>query len=277
MSEILLPGAEYDRKAFTGSGPHPGDVYTLTWHSTESGPGSIEGARASLHANRAESNLLVEPRAAAKGGRRVIQLVDLNRSSKSLRNTATAGQTNKAGTIQAEVIMRAGDPTADMTEDDWRWLGRVGGEASRLVGIPIQVPIPFHQYPPEDGHRLGREPWRTLDDTDNAGIQGWVGHQHWQENVHGDPGAWSTPVAKYGNRSPLDLMLEGAGATTEDIDMTKDELLAILNDPKGPLGTLRADVAEVKRQVAVSDPGKDPKSKGRTLRNVCASDLANGD
>ncbi len=213
MSEILLPGAEIDRTAFTGSGPHPGSVYTLTWHSTESGPGSINGAVASLHANRAESNVVAEPRAAAKGGRRAIQLVDLNRASKSLRNTATPGQTNKAGTVQVEVIMRAGDPCADMTADDWRWLGKLGGDISRLTGIPIQVPMPFHQYPPEDGHRLGREPWRTLDDTDDGSVQGWVGHQHWQENSHGDPGAWSTPQAKYGHRSPLDLMLEGAGAT----------------------------------------------------------------
>lgn len=63
----------------------------------------------------------------------------------------------------------------------------------------------------------------------------------------------------------------------EDIDMTKDELLAILNDKGGPLGSIRKDLAEVKRQVAVSDPGKSPSSKGRTLRNIAASDLNNGD
>lgn len=61
----------------------------------------------------------------------------------------------------------------------------------------------------------------------------------------------------------------------EDIDMTKAELLAILNDPKGPLGVIRTDLAEVKRQVAKSE---DANAKGgRTLRHISESDLRNGD
>lgn len=58
---------------------------------------------------------------------------------------------------------------------------------------------------------------------------------------------------------------------------TKQDLIDLLNDPKGPLAGIRTDLAEVKRQVAVSDPGKSKSSKGRTLRNIAASDLANGD
>lgn len=259
MPEILLPGAEIDRSAFRGSGPHPGDVYTLTWHSTESGPGSIEAMRRVLHDNRSESNVLIEFRAAAPGGRRIIQLVDLNRSSKSLRNTGVPGETNKAGTVQAEVIMRAADPVADTTPDDWRWLGKVGGDISRLVGVPIKVVDRFYPYPPDRWNPpqyLGREYWRDLDDGDNAGVEGWVGHQRWKENTHGDPGDWSSPDPRLGNRSPIALMLEGA--------------LNITTNPEGPDMPLdNADLLKIARTVeVVLDRRLNPDGRGNLLPRI---------
>lgn len=72
-------------------------------------------------------------------------------------------------------------PLLDAIKDWVLWVCQV-------TGCPPVAPIPFHQYPPENGIRLGSEPWRM-------GFAAWrnatglFGHQHVPENVHGDPGA----------------------------------------------------------------------------------------
>lgn len=106
---------------------------------------------------------------------------------------------------------------------------------------------------------------------DGAGI-GW-------HIMFGAPGPW-TPVSKscpgpsrilQARDEIIPAVAAAANQPPEDIDMTKDELLAILNDPKGPVGLLAKDLAEVKRQLTVSDEGKGKTQ--RTVRHIVAADL----
>ncbi len=255
MGELILPGAEIDRRGWNGSGAHPArGVFTLTGHSTEGPPGSIEGARTSLHANGAESNVLAEHRAGTRGGRRIIQLVDLNRSAKSLRNTARPGQTNKGGTVQLELVGRAVDPVDATTAEDWFWLGQhVIGPMCRLVGVPLQFPFRTYPYPPtrwNPPQYLGSEYWRIL--TDRSPERGIVVHGHWTENTHGDTGDWHSTDARLQHRSPAQLILAGAGAgTLPPIIDTKDELdMASIKDVQDAVA--RA-VGNVGKAVAARD------------------------
>lgn len=212
MPEILIPGARIDRTAFRGSGPHGGGrLRVITIHCTTGPPGSIDGAISTLHSRHAESNSVIEHRASE--GREHVQLVDGNRASKALKNEPGGTETNKAGVnYQVEVVGPAEDPVVGTTPDDWRWLGAELAKIGALLAIPNRAPFRFYPYLPtrwDPPQYLGREFWRTLDDGDD--VQGWVAHAHWDENEHGDPGDLSSPDPRLGGRSPLSLMLDGAG------------------------------------------------------------------
>jgi hypothetical protein len=224
VSEILVPGARIDRTAFRGSGPHgSGKLRVITLHVTTGPPGSIDGSISHLHAKGVESHSVIEHRASQ--GREHVQLVDGARASKSLKNLPGGSETNRAGVnYQVELVGPAEDPVVDTTPDDWRWLGGELAKIGRLLSIPAVAPFRFYPYLPtrwDPPQFLGREFWRTLDDGDD--VQGWVGHQHWVENAHGDPGDLSSPDPRLGGRSPISLMLEGAGATTKDWFDNMDE------------------------------------------------------
>jgi hypothetical protein len=214
-----LEGFEHDRTGWGGSGAYTDEPDTVTLHSTESGPGSTNGARDWLNKIKAQPHVLTEIRAAAPGGRRKVQMVDLDRAAKALANKPGGIQTNKNGTLQVEIILKAADPYDEVTEADWLWFGReVIGPMCRAKGIPIRAEVAFHDYPPENGHRLGREPWRIVgDETDDP--DGLIGHQHWIENLHGDPGNLSRRHYRHGTTSAIDLILEGAGANSEEFNM----------------------------------------------------------
>lgn len=110
----------------------------------------------------------------------------LNRTSACMRNLSGGVQTNNDGCIQLEIAWTAGDgqflPTEalDVLAD---WIEWVCDE----VDIPKTFIDDFHFYPPENGYRLGKEPWRLRGPAWNN-FRGILGHQHADENVHGDPG-----------------------------------------------------------------------------------------
>lgn len=219
MPELVIPDVEVDRTAWAGSGPHgPGPLRVITIHCTTGPHGSLEGARSTLHARRAESNSLIEHAAAAKGGRRHVQLVDGNRASKALANKPGGTETNKAGVnYQVEVVGPAEDPVAGTTPADWRYLGRELGKIAKALGVRNRVVSTggiFRPYPPtrcRPPAYLGREPWRDLDAGDAR--NGLVCHADWLENSHGDPGDWSSPDPRLGGYSPIALVLEGMAVT----------------------------------------------------------------
>lgn len=270
-----LDGFEIDGHGWNGSGPFTSPVDLLTLHTTE-GDG-IEGARSTLNGKGAQPHALVEARAAV--GRRRIQMVDLDRAAKALRNQPGGIQTNRNGTLQIELVGFAAHPER-LTEDDWLWFGReVVGPMCRAKGIPLVAPLRFHPYPPP-GQQLGREPWRLAP----GDLKGIVGHQHWQENAHGDPGDLSTPIYRNGTASPMDLILGGAGATAPHppttvpptvepggfpmalTDAEQQELLDIARRIDAELLTpgkgLRATIARTARRTADLVSGKRPLKKG---------------
>lgn len=228
-----LDGYEVDRRGWDGSGPHGATVDLLTLHYTEGPPGSLEGARSALHNNRAESTVLIEHRAGARGGRRAVQLVSADRAAKSLRNEAGGIQTNKGGTTQAEVVGYSADPVAGTTPADWRWLGAKLAVLAAWHRIPFVVAggSRFYPYPPtrwSPPQYLGREFWRTI--TGLGPERGVTAHQRWRENSHGDPGDLTSPDPRLGGRSPWSLMVEGARGiidTTPTTPTEETELMGI--------------------------------------------------
>jgi len=257
---VWLPSAERDEAKPQGAGPFVGPVRIGLFHKTQ-GDG-IEGARHTLHAKGAEPHFLTEIRAAK--GRRNIQMVWLDRAARALRNQAGGVETNRHGVIQWEIVGYSEvEHEHDYTEADWLWFGReCVGPVCDLLGIP-KVAAEFHDYPPENGHRLGSEPWRMTDQEWN-GHAGLCGHQHAPENAHGDPGNLSRPIYRNGTTSAIDLILEGAGATPEP--EPPKGWLDMLSDAEQT--ELLAKTREIHRQVTVS---ADRNAKGgATLRWLSA-------
>lgn len=199
-----LDGFEHDETGWNGSGAHLFPVRTITLHTTEGD--DVEGARRWLNHIGAQPTVLAEGR--ARKGRRRVQMVSTARAAKALKNLPGGTQTNKGGTLQVELNGFAANP-ASYTEGDWLWIGEaVVGPLCDEYAIPPTAPFVFYSYPPPNGWRLGREPYRVLDDGDD--VRGVVGHQHWTENAHGDPGDLSAKLYRNGTASALDLILEGA-------------------------------------------------------------------
>lgn len=202
-----LDGFEYDRTGWAGAGAHAVPVRTVTLHTTE-GDG-LEGARSTLNKKRAQPHVLTEGR--ARKGRRRVQMVATDRAAKALKNLPGGTETNRGGTLQVEVVGFAADP-AGYTEGDWLWIGEaVVGPLLDEYAIPPVAPYTFHVYPPDrerPPQYLGSEPWRIHDDGDT--VRGVIGHQHWIENVHGDPGDLSAKLYRNGTASAIDLIIEGA-------------------------------------------------------------------
>ena len=139
------------------------------------------------------------------------------KSSRALVNAPGGVETNTLNTIQVELVgtcapathgawTKAKVPHIYWPEaPDWalRDLARFLLDMKDRHGIPLTGPAPGQWRPyPESygpgGQRFSAEEWRAF--------QGWCGHQHVPENVHGDPGAF--PFAKLVN---LAEAMEGGG------------------------------------------------------------------
>lgn len=167
-----------------GSGSWAGkvDAPKIVWHSTQ-GP-TLDGAVSAFRQHDSWPHFTVDPRV-----RRKVQHVPLDVASRSLRNTSAPGQTNRDGrTYQIEVVGFA-EHMADLTERELAWLAyEVVVPLTKATGTPLRARVDvFHQYPPENGHRLGKEPWRLISDQFDA-YSGHLSHAEVPENLHGDPG-----------------------------------------------------------------------------------------
>lgn len=120
-------------------------------------------------------------------GWELYQHLPLNRMSSAMRNLAGGVETNRDGCIQIEITGRAATSIPNLPNEaldilfDWLWF------VHEETGIPYEFVDDFHHYPPENGYRLGKEPWR-LRGAEWDSYRGILGHQHADENVHGDPG-----------------------------------------------------------------------------------------
>lgn len=116
----------------------------------------------------------------------LFQHLPLNRSSACMRNLVGGVETNRDGCIQIEIAYTAGKgqelPTGGLNKL-YEWLSWVG----RKTEIPFHFVDDFHYYLPENNYQLGKEPWRLRGAAWDS-FRGILGHQHADENVHGDPG-----------------------------------------------------------------------------------------
>lgn len=217
-----------------GSYTSPCDKATL--HTTEGG--SIEGAIGAYRTHNSWPHKTVDYR---KGRRRIAKHVLLDRAARALRNTAAAGETNRDGTIQYELVGNAATILSQYDEADWLALGaEVIGPDCRACGIPLACTVTMPTYPPPNGERLGSESTRLTRKQVTTYV-GILGHCNWPENTHGDPGPLTAKHYRGATASAIDLILEGAGATTEDIDMaTAAELEARIATLEKRTSTLEA-------------------------------------
>lgn len=151
----------------------------------------------------------------------IYQHIPLTRAARALKNLSGGAQTNTDSAIQIEIVWRASNAhnmprqLLDTIRALMRWLEH---ECSIQ---PVWYENQSHFYPPEDGHRLGYEPWR-MSAAEWEAWNGWCGHCNVPENVHGDPGK-------------IDIAY--LFATPEGIDMPKPtDITAVAQNPIGASG-----------------------------------------
>lgn len=139
-------------------------------------------------------------------------------AARALYNASGGAETNRANVIQCEVMGQAAnirdlpDSTMGHLADWLRW-------CSEQTGCPLVFPFPFVAYPDSYGEnasqRVHGQVW-----LDSTGI---MGHEHADENDHGDPGDF--PVERL-----------AAFWSTPDIIPTEEDDMKILRGP-APEGT----------------------------------------
>jgi len=205
MTIEWLPGVEQDLTAPDGCGDFTDVVNKALFHKTQ-GDG-LAGARSTLNTKGAQPHFLTEIRAAK--GRRNVQMVKLTKAAKALRNVSGGVATNKDGVIQWEIVGYSEvEHENDYTEADWLWFGEhcVGPVLKAIPTIPNRCGVTFHNYPPENNIQLGQEPWRLRGQACDD-YAGYMGHLHFDENVHGDPGNLSRKSYRGGTKSAIDLII----------------------------------------------------------------------
>lgn len=240
-----------------GSGSFTSTLNKGTLHSTEGG--SIEGAISAYRANNSWPHKTPDYR---NGRRRVGVHLPLNVAARSLRNTAAPGQTNRAGTLQYELVGHAATILEEYHEADWLALGaEVIAPDFRAVGIPLVCTVTMPTYPPPNGERLGRESTR-LTHAEMTATVGLVGHCNWPENTHGDPGPLTQPYYRGGTLSAIDLILAGAGATSTP-DTPKGWLMALTDEQQQEIYD-KTNANNLYLKALYDDYGR----KGRSMRQV---------
>lgn len=185
----------------------------LLLHTTEGG--SIAGALSAYHANNSWPHLTVDCRK-----RRAVQHLPLDVAARSLKNLAGGEETNRDGAIlvQIEIVGFAGAPESIGTPDDLVWFGReVVAPIARLTGIPLESTVRWVPYPAS----FGRTAAQRLHGAAWDRYSGVCGHQHADENDHGDPGAID-----------IDLILSAARGEDDmpDIPEIKAAMREVLNE-----------------------------------------------
>lgn len=116
-------------------------------------------------------------------GTTVEQHCPVNVAGTALQNLAGGVQTNLDGAVQIEIVWYAND-IANLPEEIKDNLVKVMRWLKDVMGIQSVAPV-FKAYPSSyganNGVRFSGAQWDSFN--------GWCGHQHVPENLHGDPGA----------------------------------------------------------------------------------------
>lgn len=157
-------------------------------HSTETTgrPGYDNGATA--------PHITIDPR-----GRRGWQHYDTARPARALKHPSGTVETNNLRCVQFEIIAYSDEAIArrvggvavsQLTDADLAYIARYMRWAEDAHGIKPTSGLTFKPYPASagtaNGVRMSTAEWRKFN--------GWAGHQHVPNNVHGDPS--NLPIAR---------------------------------------------------------------------------------
>ncbi len=200
MALLWLPAAERDPKGraltFTTTRDPKGVLHTT---ETTTWPGYQGGA--------VTPHLTVLP--IPGKGVRVRQHVPFSRSGFALRNLPGGIETNRDLAYQVELIGTCEKGGKVHKAGAYLWpdaddrvlldlYDKVIGPMSSGLGIPLRA-LEFQAYPSSYGSRrpAGRTNTVRLSPHACDTYSGWMGHQHVDENLHGDPGAfpWARMMA----------------------------------------------------------------------------------
>lgn len=166
------------------------------------------------------------------------------------------------GVVRARDIDEDLDGATADTGPDASWLA----EHLRALGAAGDVRLANYGYVIYEGRIAGGNPAR------GPGRWQWrpyTGTNAHRKHVHV---SLSRDADGYDSTAPWGIH----PTSEEDLDMSTEELAAMLADPKGPLRELYTEVGEIHREVTRSIDGKDPRSGKRTLRHIAASILNKG-
>lgn len=178
--KLLLPGYEHQIVQGAGLSVGPG-APKVGVHTTETKPGSIDPLIRHWR-NNWGSGL---PHFVQEGNR-VVQLLPLNVGAYTAKNRPGGADINRSGPmVQIEVVSFSAEGWDDVTYETFgKWLADV-----QTAGHDFDIGSYPRFYGPNEGVVLAREdsPIRfTARQFDE--FNGWLGHQHFPENDHWDPG-----------------------------------------------------------------------------------------
>lgn len=176
----VLPSAHQYANGFVADGGSMvGGPPRVTWHTTESSPGSMDGVIAWLVARKSAAHLVWDPSTGE-----IVQLIRADRAARALEHPAGTPETNRAGAVnvQIEVIGHAADPFTQylMLGHDvlLAWLDELG-VPRRWVDVDA---------------RMSWAEWNAY--------AGHCGHRHVPGQTHTDPGAINAGLLLSGHPSP---------------------------------------------------------------------------
>jgi hypothetical protein len=177
---LWLPG--YEHRPVPGAGLSVGRGRPKVGsHTTETGPGSFDVLERHWRANWGAGlpHFLQE-------GARITQFLPLNVGAYTAKNRDGGADINRSGPmIQIETIAYAAQGWNDATYEAFgRWLADL-----QTAGVDFDINEHPRFYGPNEGIVLAREdsPIR-LSAGEFEAFNGWLGHQHFPENDHWDPG-----------------------------------------------------------------------------------------
>lgn len=179
MSNFWFPGARRSL-VFSGAGPMAYGPPKGVLHTTEGT--SVAGALATYARTRSYPHLTV--------GDVIEQHCPVNVAATALQNLSGGVETNRGGAIQIEIVGRASNvsnlPSKTIANliSVMQWLQTVHNIRPHAPVFKAYIPgAPpgGTSYGATNGVRFTQTQWKAFD--------GWCGHMHVPENLHGDPGA----------------------------------------------------------------------------------------
>lgn len=179
----MYPPAKQVLNGQTG-GSFIGTPYRGVLHSTET---------KALPDYRNAPHITYDPRS-----RQFYQHILFDRAARALRNLSGGSQTNRANSLQIEIIAYSDQTTAESV--DGLWIGdltddQLGDLREFKEWICIEFDV-LNEWPEKQAlsYSEANTPGFRMTSTEWDDFNGWCGHQHADENAHWDPGAfdWET-------------------------------------------------------------------------------------